>query len=114
LDSLTTSFTGNYSQGYETAVATGGYTDVSDLIEICSECESNNALVPTYLKTKIESRFLVNMSLNWELEIYGANALNLNVNISNLFDSRTYAVSPISNGIETGRQFWLGINYAFN
>jgi outer membrane receptor protein involved in Fe transport len=54
------------------------------------------------------------MSLNWELEIYGANALNLNVNISNLFDSRTYAVTPNTSGIETGRQFWLGINYAFN
>ena len=48
------------------------------------------------------------------LEVYDANALSLNVNISNLFDSRTYAVSPVSNGIETGRQFWLGINYAFN
>lgn len=113
-DSFTTSFTGSYSQGYETAVATGGYTDVGDVIEICQECEVSSNLVPTYVKSEVKSRFLVNMGLNWQPQIYGQHSLKISVDVSNLFDARTYAVKPNTSGIETGRQLWLGIDYGFN
>jgi hypothetical protein len=114
LKNLTTSFTGSYSQGYETAISTGGFTDVSNLIKTCNECEVNSALVPTYTKIKVKSRFLVNMRMLWQPKIYGANSLNFSINISNLFDARTYAIKDGTSGIETGRQFWLGVNYNFN
>jgi len=116
LENLTTTFTGTFTEGYKTAESTGGYEDIGDneTIDTCSECNQGSFLIPTYRTIEVDSRFLVNMGLNWQPNIYGSHSLNINVNISNLFDARTYAINAGRSGIEVGRQFWLGINYSFN
>jgi hypothetical protein len=114
LDNLTTSFTGNYSQGYDTAQPTGGYSETGEVENACSECQSTAVLVPSYKKYYVKSRTLVNMGLTWQPKLFDEHSLRLRADISNLFDVRTYAIKDNSSGIEVGRQFWLGINYSFN
>jgi hypothetical protein len=113
-DNLTTSFTGNYSQGYDTAQSTGGYSETGEIVSACPECQSTLVLVPTYEKYYVKSRTLVNMGLTWQPKLFGEHSIRLRADISNLFDVRTYAIKDNSSGIEVGRQFWLGINYSFN
>jgi hypothetical protein len=114
LDNLTTSFTGNYSQGYDYALATGGYSQTEELDSVCPECQSNEVLVPIYKKYHVKSRTLINMGLSWQPSLYGEHRLSVRADISNLFDARTYAVQGGNSGIEVGRHFWLGIDYSFN
>ncbi|MBQ4832119.1 TonB-dependent receptor plug domain-containing protein [Pseudoalteromonas sp. MMG010] len=113
-DNLTTSFTGNYSQGYDSAQLTGGYSETDQVSSACPECQTSAVLVPTYQKVYIQSRVLVNMGLTWQPELFENHRLRFRADISNLFDARTYSVNANSSGIEVGRQFWLGLTYSFN
>ena len=65
-DSLTTTVTGSYSQGYNTAQATDSYSQTDEIESACPECESKAVLVPTYRKYHVKSRILVSLGINWQ------------------------------------------------
>ena len=113
-DNLSTTFTGNYSQGYDSVIATGSFVQTGEVESACPECQVSAVTVPLYEKEYIKSRTFINMGLNWQPKLFGAHRLRINADISNLFDARTYSVTPNTGGIEVGRQFWLGLNYSFN
>lgn len=114
LDTLTTSITANFNQGYTTAVANGSFVSTGELSQACPECEISSVLVPEYDEVEVDPRFLVNMKAHWRPELTERHNVSFTIDVLNLFDSRTQVVREGNSGIETGRQFWLGVNYDFN
>lgn len=108
---LTTSLTGSYSQGFETAVATGQFRSTDDIVSSCTSCEAMQDQLPVYQVRNVKSRFLLNLSLKWNGMQKKNHGLALEMNVSNLLNARTHAITEGSSGIEPGRQFWLGVNY---
>lgn len=114
LETLTTSITANYSQGYTTAVANGSFVPSGELTQACPECEISSVLVPEYDEVEVDSRILVNMKAHWRPQFTERHNMSFTIDVLNLFNSRTQVVRDGNSGIETGRQLWLGINYDFN
>ena len=111
-ESFTTSLTGSYRQAFNDYVLTEEVRSSGQLLRICSICEGEEVLnIPVYQLVNLPSRFLVNASATWVPEVIGEHALRFRVDVQNLFDSRTYNVSPGVSGIETGRSIWFEVGY---
>jgi hypothetical protein len=112
-ESFNTNLTATYKASYTAAVTTGGYGNSGDTSWLCPECGSGSVLVPVYRTEHLQGTTLVNLGLNYQLYQSATGNLALSADISNLFDSRTHQVYPGGNGVEIGRQFWLGISYDY-
>lgn len=112
-DNLDTSISGTYTQSYETAVHTGGYQATGEISRLCPECESSSVTVPVYQKVNLASKTMFNLALRYHVNSDLLGNFKLTADISNVFNRRTYLIMPQSSGIETGRQFWLGIAYDY-
>lgn len=112
-DKFSTALTGVYTGGYDAAVDTGSVRASGQLKQQCPECESSNILIPVYATEQLPAKWLLNLSLRLDYPTASGD-WQLNADISNLLDSRTYTVGPGQVGIEVGRQFWLGARYAFD
>ncbi|MCS4308764.1 hypothetical protein M2404_003126 [Rheinheimera pacifica] len=114
LDNLDTSLSGTFTESYETALHTGNYASSGEISRLCPECESSSVLVPVYRRVSLASRTMYNLAVRYHVQSELLGNFKITADISNLFDSRTYLISSGSSGIETGRQFWLGISYDLN
>lgn len=110
---LTTSLTATYTSGYTTAVATDGFRSSGKLSRLCPECEVSSIDLPVYRRADIQARTVANIGLGWAFHESDIGLWKLNIDINNLFDSRTFLVLPGQLGIETGRQIWLGVSYQY-
>lgn len=109
--SLDSSISATYSGSYETAVHNGRYQATGELSWLCPECQSTSITLPVYENVMLRSRAMFNLALRYQLPSTRFGSGRITADISNLLNSRTYLVSAGGNGIETGRQFWLGISY---
>lgn len=108
---LDSSLSGTYVGSYETARHNGNYRSTGELTWLCPECASTSVTIPVYEQVQLRSRVMLNLSLRYQLPETRFGSMRITADISNLMNSRTYLVSSGANGIETGRQFWLGIAY---
>ena len=109
---LSTGLTATYTGSYETAVNTGAYQASDQLQQLCPECASSEVLLPVFRQVEMKGKTLLNLSVKLDYPSTYGN-WQLNFDISNLLNSRTNLIADGLSGIETGRQFWLGINYEF-
>ena len=98
-----------YRSGYEGLVA-------------LSSAEKTAHDVPTKYAYKTEDlpeSWLFNWFLRWEKMLVNSHILSLTLEVDNVFNQRIESGDPISttassiNSYELGRQFWLGVEYAF-
>ncbi|MGL1956318.1 MAG: TonB-dependent receptor [Colwellia sp.] len=113
LDSLTSTITAKYTQGYSTAISTNNYIITKQITSLCAECESTYLFLPIYKKVDLDERVMVNLALDWQVNVAKLGKLKWRVDVSNLFNSRTHLITPGDSGIETGRKFWLGVQYLY-
>lgn len=107
---LSTTLTANYVNRFDTVVDLGMQYEVdrSDLI-LCPQCDINQLTYPLFSETEKPGRVLFGARVAYDLPISKKLDLGVNLEISNLFNQRTYAVSEGMAGIEVGREFWLGV-----
>ncbi|MGQ8364738.1 TonB-dependent receptor plug domain-containing protein [Glaciecola sp. 1036] len=108
---FSTSMNGTYTGGYDTAVDTGSYIRASNILWLCDTCEVDSLEVPLFRKAEIDARWMVNLAAKLRLNANNLGTVTLSVDVSNVFNSRTYLVSPGNNGIETGRTLWVGAQW---
>lgn len=108
-----TSVTANYSGGYTSAMATGNMKTTNLLNSTCSECASYNLSLPYYSKIKFKAQTMVNLAMTTYVSTAALGHMQFRLDISNLFNSRTYTVLPGNSGIEVGRRIWLGVKYIY-
>ncbi|WP_105174694.1 TonB-dependent receptor plug domain-containing protein [Pseudoalteromonas sp. T1lg122] len=111
-DNLSTGLTATYSGSYTTAVLGSG-SRVIGVESECSGCESINTAIPIYKDYEYKARVMVSLNTSWEYQITQKQSLQLRVDISNLFNARTYSIIEGKSGVEPGRMFWLGVTYNY-
>lgn len=112
-DNLNSSLTATYKASYTAAADTGTYDTTGNTNWLCPECSSGSVLVPVYSTKRLDGTTLVNLAVNYQLYQSATGNLALSADITNLFDSRTHQILPGANGVEIGRQFWIGISYDY-
>jgi len=78
----------------------------------CTQCEDLELAYPVYQDIHRPARTLVNANLQYQLRAFNQ-AIKLSLEIDNLLDQRTYAVANNQQGVETGRSFWVGLEYTW-
>ncbi|EKE69565.1 TonB-dependent receptor plug domain-containing protein [Gallaecimonas xiamenensis] len=111
--SLTTSLSAGWRGSYDTVVDTGQERASDRLLQVCPECQVSNIYYPVYRKVRLKGRVLLDGAIRWQMPLVGQHSLECKLEINNLLNSRTNLVADGVSGIETGRQFWLGLGYSF-
>jgi hypothetical protein len=104
----------SYSGGYTSAVTDGGSYSTDVIERLCSECAAYNLVIPYYKKVEFKARTLVNLALKYTVVTSNYGNMQFSLDVSNLFNRRTYTVTPGNSGIETGRLAWLGVKYFYD
>ncbi|WP_411360617.1 hypothetical protein [Pseudidiomarina sp. YC-516-91] len=112
-DAFSTTLMVNYVGEYESAENTGLLREISRGDQICSDCEVDALNYPVFRVVERPARTLLNAVFQYEFALHEEHELSLSFEVSNLLNSRTYSVGPGLAGIETGRSFWFGVNYAW-
>lgn len=108
-----TSLAISYVSAYDTAVlSTAGYLYGLNP-ERCPECEITSIVLPRYNKVQKQTRVLVDLGLRFTVVQSDYGTLRVTADIRNVFNSRTYLVDKGDNGVERGRQIWLGVKYDY-
>lgn len=110
-DYVNTTLTMTYTGVYESAVNTNMMREIQRGDEVCAECDVLNLAYPVFQQSKRPARWLFNTALNLRLPDSRFGKWQVNVEISNLLNSRTHTIGPNQMGWETGRSFWFGVNY---
>ena len=113
-ESLSTTLMVNYVGKYESAENTGLLREISRGDQICSDCEIDTFSYPVFRVVERPARTLLSAVFQYEYRLHEAHDLQFSFEISNLLNSRTYSIGPGLAGIETGRSFWFGVNYAWH
>lgn len=109
-----TALTLSYVGGYNTVSATGGSYRYQLDDNYCAECEITDVMLPLYSQLRTRQRILADLSLRVHLLQNAAGHLVLKADIQNVFNQRTYLIAQGQNGIERGRQIWLGVEYNYD
>ncbi len=110
-DACKTSLNVSYQGAYTSAVDTGEWY-FAERNTFCTQCEDLELAYPVYQDIHRPARTLVNANLQYQLRAFNQ-AIKLSLEIDNLLDQRTYAVANNQKGVETGRSFWVGLEYTW-
>lgn len=108
------SLTATYSGSYSSAVTSGSSVSTDILQQNCSTCAAYNLVIPFYRKVNFADRVLVDAAFHYTLNTANYGELRLSIDVNNVFNRRTYLITPGASGIETGRQIWLGVKYSYH
>jgi len=111
-DTFSTGLTATYSGSYTTAIKSSS----DQLIGIgseCTTCEAVEIFVPKYEAHTFDARIMFALSSRWEYQVSQSQSLEVRLDISNLFNARSHAITEGNSGIEPGRMFWLGVSYNY-
>jgi hypothetical protein len=116
LEQFSTSINASYRGAYDTPVLTAQVEPIGINTTGCSNCESLQVLVPVYRKIDKRAVLNLNLSSQYSVNINSQHSVELRFDISNLLNSRSYSVDERLgfSGVETGTQFWFGLEYVFN
>ncbi|MCK7458847.1 TonB-dependent receptor plug domain-containing protein [Idiomarina aminovorans] len=110
-EDVKTSLNVSYQGKYTSAVNTGQWY-FAELDTLCTQCDDLELAYPVYQDTKRPARTLLSANLQYRLQAFNQ-ALELNLEIDNLLGQRTYTVADNQQGLETGRSFWVGVEYTW-
>ncbi|MCK8125962.1 TonB-dependent receptor plug domain-containing protein [Pseudoalteromonas sp. 2CM39R] len=111
-DSFSTGLTATYSGSYTTAIKSSSDQRIGIGSE-CTTCEAVEIFVPKYEAHTFDSRIMFALSSRWNYQISQSQSLEVRLDISNLFNARSHAITEGNSGIEPGRMFWLGVSYNY-
>ena len=110
-ETFSTTLNGAFTDAYHTAVATGQYISSGNIAWLCNDCDVDSISVPIYRKVEFARRWQVNLATRYTLSLHEWGNLTLSVDITNLFNTRTFMVTPGNDGVETGRTLWAGARW---
>ncbi|MGP9496976.1 hypothetical protein ACT3RM_17385, partial [Pseudoalteromonas sp. AOP7-A1-14] len=113
-DSIQSTFNVSYTGKYESYEYTGQERSVERGDIVCPGCNVTMIEYPVFKQIERRPRTMVSLRLAYQYAINEKHDLDLSLSIKNLLNSRTYTVTPGTIGLETGRSFWLGVNYRYN
>ncbi|WP_287244131.1 TonB-dependent receptor plug domain-containing protein [Pseudoalteromonas sp.] len=111
-DTFSTGLTATYSGSYTTAIKSSSDQRIGIGSE-CTTCEAVEIFVPKYEAHTFDSRIMFALSSRWNYQISQSQSLEFRLDISNLFNARSHAITEGNSGIEPGRMFWLGVSYNY-
>ena len=111
-DTFSTGLTATYSGSYTTAIKSSSDQRIGIGSE-CTTCEAVEIFVPKYEAHTFDSRIMFALSSRWNYQISQSQSLEVRLDISNLFNARSHAITEGNSGIEPGRMFWLGVSYNY-
>lgn len=79
----------------------------------CAGCELTYLTLPVYSQVEKRPRLLTDLSLRFKVMDAAAGRLLLTADFNNVMNQRTYLIGEGANGVERGRQVWLGLKYDF-
>lgn len=100
-----------YNSSQDALYATGQMLSIKEASSICNGCSTNKREYPVYRKEQRPGFWLVSSSLRYNFAVTDSDIITLSFDVENIFNSRTYQISPAETGTEPGRRFWLGISY---
>lgn len=112
LDWFDSSVNFSYVDGYETFEETS-LTRRYLVTQDCIGCEVGSINLPIYAQVNKRARFMTDLSFRFKVWESAIGKVQLTADINNLFNQRTYIIPKGENGVERGRQIWLGIKYDF-
>lgn len=68
-------------------------------------------ILPVLTDTNTPRRILANANIKWTP--WPRHRFSLLLDVENIANARTYSVPVGARGVEIGRRFWLGMDYAF-
>lgn len=111
-DTFSTGLTATYSGSYTTAIKSSSDQRIGIGSE-CTTCEAVEIFVPKYEAHTFDSRIMFALSSRWNYQISQSQSIEVRLDISNLFNARSHAITEGNSGIEPGRMFWLGVSYNY-
>lgn len=111
-DTFSTGLTATYSGSYTTAIKSSSDQRIGIGSE-CTTCEAVEIFVPKYEAHTFDSRIMFALSSRWDYQISQSQSVEVRLDISNLFNARSHAITEGNSGIEPGRMFWLGVSYNY-
>ncbi|WP_217876241.1 TonB-dependent receptor plug domain-containing protein [Pseudoalteromonas shioyasakiensis] len=111
-DTFSTGLTATYSGSYTTAIKSSSDQRIGIGSE-CTTCEAVEIFVPKYEAHTFDSRIMFALSSRWNYQISQSQSVEVRLDISNLFNARSHAITEGNSGIEPGRMFWLGVSYNY-
>ncbi|MCQ8882062.1 TonB-dependent receptor plug domain-containing protein [Pseudoalteromonas shioyasakiensis] len=111
-DTFSTGLTATYSGSYTTAIKSSSDQQIGVGSE-CTTCEAVEIFVPKYEAHTFDSRIMFALNSRWNYQISQSQSLEFRLDVSNLFNARSHAVTEGNSGIEPGRMFWLGVSYNY-
>ena len=111
-DTFSTGLTATYSGSYTTAIKSSSDQRIGIGSE-CTTCEAVEIFVPKYEAHTFDARIIFALSSRWEYQVSQSQSLEVRLDISNLFNARSHAITEGNSGIEPGRMFWLGVSYNY-
>ncbi|KTG19881.1 porin [Pseudoalteromonas sp. XI10] len=111
-DTFSTGLTATYSGSYTTAIKSSSDQRIGIGSE-CTTCEAVEIFVPKYEAHTFDSRIMFALSSRWNYQISQSQSLEVRLDVSNLFNARSHAITEGNSGIEPGRMFWLGVSYNY-
>ncbi|GGE81522.1 TonB-dependent receptor plug domain-containing protein [Pseudoalteromonas gelatinilytica] len=111
-DTFSTGLTATYSGSYTTAIKSSSDQQIGIGSE-CTTCEAVEIFVPKYEAHTFDSRIMFALSSRWEYQVSQSQSVEFRLDVSNLFNARSHAITEGNSGIEPGRMFWLGVSYNY-
>ena len=111
-DTFSTGLTATYSGSYTTAIKSSSDQRIGIGSE-CTTCEAVEIFVPKYEAHTFDSRIMFALSSRWNYQISQSQSVEFRLDVSNLFNARSHAITEGNSGIEPGRMFWLGVSYNY-
>lgn len=108
---LSTTLTTSYVSKFDSVIdMSRQFETTRDDIELCAQCNINQFTYALFREIEKPARLMFGARLAYDMPLTQDLDLGINVEISNLFNQRTYSVSQGTAGIEVGREFWLGVS----
>ena len=111
-DTFSTGLTATYSGSYTTAIKSSNDQRIGIGSE-CATCGSSDIYISKYEAHTFDARIIFALSSRWEYQVSQSQSLEVRLDISNLFNARSHAITEGNSGIEPGRMFWLGVSYNY-
>lgn len=111
-DTFSTGLSATYSGSYTTAIKSSNDQRIGIGSE-CATCGSSDIYISKYEAHTFDARIIFALSSRWEYQVSQSQSLEVRLDISNLFNARSHAITEGNSGIEPGRMFWLGVSYNY-
>ena len=111
-DTFSTGLTATYSGSYTTAIKSSNDQRIGIGSE-CATCGSTDIYISKYEAHTFDARIIFALSSRWEYQVSQSQSLEVRLDVSNLFNARSHAITEGNSGIEPGRMFWLGVSYNY-